>query len=78
MLCSVLWMCHNADKCVCVCRVRLVVTKGNLTMKLAKNKTMSILYSAKLKDQIPRLKDQIHEQTVQQEVIHEQTEGLDS
>ena len=47
-------------------------------MELAKNKTMSILYSAKLKDQIPRLKDQIHEQTVQQEVIHEQTEGLDS
>ena len=47
-------------------------------MELAKNKTMSILYSAKLKDQIPRLKVQIQEQTVQQEVIHEQTEGLES
>ena len=47
-------------------------------MELAKNKTIRILYSAKLKDQIPRLKDQIHEQTVQQDVIHEQTEGLDS
>ena len=77
MLCSVLWMCPNADKCVCVAS-ETCSYKRLLTMELAKNKTMSILYSAKLKDQIPRLKDQIHEQTVQQEVIHEQTEGLDS